>query len=134
MEQIEIGQQSTVLFDGDCGICTYFAGLVNRVDRRDLFEVHPYQRFPEEALRPWRISYADCERKLQVISRTGRVFRGAFAVNYIFYSYFPWKLVVLLIHAIPIFLLLEILGYALVARHRTRLSRWFGLKACLREE
>jgi predicted DCC family thiol-disulfide oxidoreductase YuxK len=129
----KIGQQDTMLFDGDCGICTYSADIVKRIDRRNLFRVLPYQSFPEETLRPWGISYADCTRKVQVVSQRGRVFRGAFAVNYVLYQYFPWTLLVVVIYAVPILLLLEILGYALVARNRTRLSRWFGLKACLKD-
>ena len=125
-----IGQQHTMLFDGDCGICTYFADIVKRIDRQNLFQVFPYQSFSEETLRPWGISHADCRQKLQVISRRGKVYRGAFAVNYFYYHYFPWSLLVILTYAFPILLLLELVGYGLVARNRTLLSRWFGMKAC----
>jgi predicted DCC family thiol-disulfide oxidoreductase YuxK len=124
------GQQHTMLFDGDCGICTYFADLVKRIDRQSLFQVFPYQSFSEETLRPWGISHADCRQRLQVISRRGKVYRGAFAVNYFYYHYFPWSLLVILTYAFPVLLLLELVGYGLVASNRTLLSRWFGMKAC----
>jgi predicted DCC family thiol-disulfide oxidoreductase YuxK len=124
------GQQHTMLFDGDCGICTYFADIVKRIDRQNLFQVFPYQIFPEETLRPWGISYADCRRKLQVISQRGKVYRGAFAVNYFYYQYLPWSLLVVLVYALPILLLLELFGYAVIAKNRTLLSRWFGMRAC----
>lgn len=131
MNRIELGKRSTMLFDGDCGICTYFADLVMRMDQKHLFWVYPYQSYTEDALTPLGITYADCARKLQAISNRGRVYRGAFAVNYFLYQYFPWRLVILLVYLLPPLLLLEILGYWLVARNRTRLSRWLGMKACL---
>jgi predicted DCC family thiol-disulfide oxidoreductase YuxK len=133
MNSIEIGDQHMMLFDGDCGICTYFADWVKRIDRRGLFQVCPYQSFSEDVLRRWGITYDDCARKLQVVSRRGRVYRGAFAVNYFGWQYPPWSVAIFLLYVIPPLLVLEIAGYALVARYRTQLSRWFGLKACLRD-
>jgi hypothetical protein len=40
-------------------------------------------------------------------------------------------LAVLLIYAIPPLLLLEVIGYRIVADNRHRISRWFGMQACL---
>jgi hypothetical protein len=52
----------------------------------------------------------------------------------LFIHYAPWNLLVVLLYvAIPL-LLLEIITYELVARNRTRLSRWLGMKACLDAE
>lgn len=127
----EIGPQAYMLFDGDCGVCTYSAELAKRIDRKKRYRIEPYQSFPEEQLRRWGLSYEQCARKVQVISSRGRIYRGAFGINYFLFGYFPWSLLVVLVYAIPVVLLLELIGYALVAKHRHRISRWFGLKACL---
>lgn len=128
---IEIDQQSYMLFDGDCGICSWSAEWVKRTDRRQLFVVQPYQSFPETELERFGINYEQCDKKLHVISRHGKVYRGAFAVNYFLWQYFPWSLLIALIYALPPVLLAEVLVYAWVARNRQKVSQWFGLKACL---
>jgi predicted DCC family thiol-disulfide oxidoreductase YuxK len=123
-----------LLFDGDCGICSYLAEVGERMDERRQFTIRPYQSFSEAELAQYGISYADCNRKLQAITRRGRVHAGAFAVNYFLWQQFPWSLLVVAIYALPVLLLAEVIGYALVARYRRRLSQWFGLKACLLPE
>jgi predicted DCC family thiol-disulfide oxidoreductase YuxK len=128
---IEVGTHAYLLFDGDCGICSWSSEWATKMDRRGLFVIAPYQSFAESELQPFGITYAQCERKVQVISRRGKVYQGAFGVNYFLWQYWPWAAGVLLIYALPVLLLLELLGYAWVARNRRRLSEWFGLKACL---
>jgi predicted DCC family thiol-disulfide oxidoreductase YuxK len=128
---IEVGSHDYMLFDGDCGICSYSAEVARRMDREGRFVIEPYQSFPEAGLEKFGISYADCNKRMYVISRRGRVYGGAFGVNYFLFQRLPWSLLVALIYVLPILLLLEIIGYALVAKNRHTLSRWFGLKACL---
>lgn len=123
--------QDHLLFDGDCGICSYSAELAAQMDKQRRFVIKPYQALPEAELQRFGISYADCDRKVQVVTRRGRVYAGAFAVNYFLWQRLVWRLLVLVIYALPVLLVCEIIGYALVARNRQRLSRWFGLKACL---
>ena len=120
----------TLLFDGDCGICTAASERAARLDRQRQFVIRPYQSLPETELAKFGLSYASCNRKLQVITRRGRVYAGAFAVNHFLWQQFPWTLLVALIYALPVLLLAEIAGYALVARNRQHLSRWLGLTAC----
>ena len=127
---IEAGQDY-LLFDGDCGICSYASEVAQRMDQRRRFVIQPYQVVPEAELTGYGLSYAVCDRKVQIITRRGRVYAGAFAVNYFLWWHFPWWLLVVIIYALPPLLLCEVLGYALVARNRRRLSLWFGLKACL---
>lgn len=122
--------QNYLLFDGECGICSASARLAERLDRRQQFLVFPYQYFAEEELLHWNTSSEKCARRVHVLSAHGKVYTGAFAVNYFLWQYFPWKLLVALFYVVPVFLLLEILGYALVARHRRRLSQWLGFTAC----
>ncbi len=120
-----------LLFDGDCGICTWSADLARRMDRSRQFIVEPYQMFDERELARFGIDYEKCSRALQVITRKGRVYAGAFGVNYFLWRRFPWSLAVFLIYAMPVLLLFELIGYRLVADNRHRLSQWFGMKACL---
>jgi predicted DCC family thiol-disulfide oxidoreductase YuxK len=120
-----------LLFDGDCGICTWSAEQFKLIDRDGRFVVAPYQVFDEVELARFGVTHAECAQSLQVITRQGRVHRGAFGVNFFLWQSFPWSLVVVLIYAIPVLLLFEIIGYRLTANNRLRLSRWFGMKACL---
>jgi predicted DCC family thiol-disulfide oxidoreductase YuxK len=127
---IEAGKDY-LLFDGDCGICTYLAERAERMDRRRQFAVEPYQLFGEQELMRFGINYEKCARALQVITRKGRVYAGAFGVNYFLWRQFPWSVGVFLMYAVPVLLPLELIGYRVVANHRGRLSQWFGMKACL---
>ena len=123
---IELGKRATMLFDGDCGICTWFADLAMRMDVRRYFYVEPYQRVPEPEIQQFGLSHGDCARRLRVITRHGTVHSGAFAVNYFFIHYFPWNVLVVLLYVVTPLLLLEIITYELVARNRTRLSALVG--------
>jgi predicted DCC family thiol-disulfide oxidoreductase YuxK len=120
-----------LLFDGDCGICTWSADVARQMDRGHQFVVEPYQMFSEEELAKFGISYEQCAKALQVVTRRGRIYRGAFGVNYFLWQQFPWLLMVFLIYAIPVLLLFELIGYRIVANNRHRISKWFGMKACL---
>ncbi len=120
-----------MLFDGDCGICTKSSELVKWIDASQRFVVQPYQSFSEAELAQFGITYAQCDKKLQVIAKSGKVHQGAFAVNYFLWQFFPWRILVLLLYLVPPLLLLEIFAYWLIAQNRARISQWFGLRACL---
>lgn len=128
--RIEAGRDY-LLFDGDCGVCSWSAEVAKRMDQRREFTIEPYQMFDECELMRFGINYEKCSRALQVITRKGRVYAGAFGVNYFLWRRFPWSLAVLLIHAIPGLLLFEMIGYRIVANNRGRISQWFGMRACL---
>lgn len=128
---IELGRRGYLLFDGDCGICSYCADWARNRDRRLQFVVEPYQLFSEKELVKVGLTYHDCSREVQVITRRGRVLGGAIGINYFLLRRFPWAIVVILIYAVPVLLVLEIVFYRLIARNRHRISRWLGLKACL---
>jgi predicted DCC family thiol-disulfide oxidoreductase YuxK len=101
------------------------------MDRRHEFIIEPYQAFDESELMRFGIDYEKCSRALRVVTRKGRVYAGAFGVNYFLWRRFPWSLMVFLVYAIPALLLLEVIGYRIVAENRHRISRWFGMQACL---
>ena len=117
-----------LLFDGDCGICTWCSGIAKRMNGQ--FIVQPYLMFDEAELQRFGISYEDCTKELKVITRQGRAYGGAFGVNYFLWQKPSLRPLVILIYALPILLLFEVIGYKLVAVNRHRLSAWFGLKAC----
>jgi predicted DCC family thiol-disulfide oxidoreductase YuxK len=117
-----------LLFDGDCGICTWCSELAKRMNGQ--FVVQPYLMFDESELQRFGFDYEACTKELKVITRQGRAYGGAFGVNYFLWQKPVLKLLVILIYALPLLLLVEVIGYKLVAINRHRLSAWFGLKAC----
>jgi predicted DCC family thiol-disulfide oxidoreductase YuxK len=119
-----------LLFDGDCGICTRLARTAAGIDRRRRFRIEPYLAFSNEQLGEHGLSHARCARALQLVLPDGRVRSGAFAVNHFLVAYMPWRVLVVLLHVLFPVLLLEVIGYVLVARNRHRISRWLGLDAC----
>ncbi len=123
--------QDYLLFDGDCGICTWSSEIARRMDGGKHFVIEPYQAFDESELLRFRISYGQCTKKLQVITRKGTVHQGAFGVNYFLWKQFPWTLLVFVIYALPLLLLIELIAYRLIADNRQRLSAWFGMKTCV---
>jgi predicted DCC family thiol-disulfide oxidoreductase YuxK len=120
-----------LLFDGDCGICTYSSEIAKKMDSEGRFVIKPYQSFAEAELMRFRVNYQQCSKNLQVITRKGRVYQGAFSVNYFLWHQHTWSPLVFLIYAIPPLLLLEMIGYRLVADNRHRISQWFGMNACV---
>lgn len=120
-----------ILFDGDCGICSYLAELAGRMRGRKEFTILPYQIIAESELASYGIGYDDCSRALQAITRQGRVHSGALGVNYFLWHRFPWAILVLIIYLVPVLLVFEIIGYRLIAANRHRISGWLGLKSCL---
>lgn len=130
-----------LLFDGECGICTWFAERARRVDRRARYAILPYQDLDAGALAPYGITPGDCTRRLYVLEpwplaegRTEaslpRAWGGAVGLNAFFWSIFPWSVLVALLYLLPPLLLLEGLAYRWVARHRTEISRRLGLRGC----
>lgn len=122
--------QDYLLFDGDCGICTWSSETAKRMDHRHQFVIEPYQAFDESELLRFGISYEQCTKKLQVITKKGTVHQGALGVNYFLWKQFPWTLLVVVIYALPILFLFELIAYRLIADNRHRISAWFGMTAC----
>jgi len=118
------------LYDGDCGVCSRAADILVKLDTTHDFTVRPYRSFREDELEQYGLSYDKCSKRAYAISSNGRVYGGAFGVNYFFLKRFPWSLLVILIYAIPRLLAAELIGYYLVAKNRYRISRWLGLEAC----
>lgn len=123
-------EKNHLLFDGACGVCHAAARLAERLDYAQKFAVLPYQQISVEELRRFRVSSEECARRVHVRTARGKIYTGAFAVNYFLWQYFPWKIFIAVIYLVPVLLLFEIIGYEIVARNRRRLSQWLGLTAC----
>lgn len=123
-------ERATIIFDGDCGICTKFSEIARKWDTRDTFDIVAYHELPESELERYGLTYEHCQNHMQVIDETGRVFAGANGVNFIGARIGPLQYFVGLLYVFPLFLLLEWIGYELVARNRTKVSSALGLTAC----
>jgi predicted DCC family thiol-disulfide oxidoreductase YuxK len=119
-----------LLFDGDCGICTWAAAAFGRMDGPREYVIAPFQDYDDAALATLGVTREQCARAVQVVTPAGRVHRGAFGINYVLWRRMPWTIVVALVYAIPVLLVSELLLYRVVANQRHRLSRWLGLQAC----
>ncbi len=78
-----LGRPYTVVYDGDCRVCTRLAALLRRWDSRRDFEVVPSQTQGVMARFPWIPAGAFAE-SLQMIAPDGRTWAGAEAIERIF--------------------------------------------------
>lgn len=98
--------------------------------RNGAYSIEPYFSHSEENLKNYGITYEDCSKRLYVITKSGKVYGGAFAVNWFLLTSPPWTVLALPFIVLPPLLLIEMIGYKLVATNRHHISRWFGLNAC----
>jgi len=142
--------ERALLFDGDCGLCTWSAAQARRIDRQERFAILPFQELSAGDLARYGLTAADCARRAYVVApwppgraagapRGGgssperpRATGGAFAANAFFLRIFPWNVAVVILYALPPLLLVEVLAYRWIASHRAAISRRFGLEACRR--
>jgi len=123
-------EKTLLIYDGDCGICNEGVRCAQKIDRDQKFKIKPFQNFSSEELASWNLNAEKCVHEMKVMSITGKVYGGAFGLNYFLWQFWPWKIFVFFIYVIPILLLLEILGYKLFAKNRHLISKWMGLKSC----
>ena len=119
-----------LIYDGACGICRAMVERLPWLDPEGRWEALPYQSLGDAGLGELKLTPADCARAVQVVTGQGRIFAGPWAVNYLLWERWPGRILVVILFLLPPLLLLEWIGYRLVARHRSRLSGWLGLTAC----
>ena len=75
-----LGRAYTVVFDGDCKVCTHLSKVLRRWDRRHEIEVVSSQQQGVMARFPWipARAYADA---LQMIAADGTTWQGAAAIE-----------------------------------------------------
>ena len=76
----ELGRAYTVVFDGDCKVCTRMTNALRRWDRTNQLEIIPSQHPGVEARFPWIPARADAEA-LQLIAADGTTWQGAAAIE-----------------------------------------------------
>jgi len=119
-----------LLWDGDCGFCARGAQWLQSQDRKSLFEIAPHQSKSEPFLSQYDLDYAQCREEIKLVSSDGNILGGAEALNFFLGKYFPWSLIIRIIKRLPPLLYIEKIAYRLIAKNRSLLSKWFGVKAC----
>ncbi|MEE9237194.1 MAG: DCC1-like thiol-disulfide oxidoreductase family protein [Thermoplasmata archaeon] len=72
---------ATLLYDGDCGVCTVFARLIAMADFRHQLGILPFQdRGARHLLEGW--TQAQIERSTHFVTPDGRVYSGQKALHH----------------------------------------------------
>jgi len=119
----------TVVFDGDCGVCQALAQALADRDRHRRLTFAAYQRADLATLSPG-LTREMASRSVYAVAPDGTRWHGARAVFEMakrLPGLWGW---IGRIGALPPLSLLAEPVYRLVARHRMRISRWFGLTQC----
>lgn len=127
---IELQGKGLLLFDGDCGMCSKIAKWCGETDGGEHFCVEPYFEFSEEDLAPHGLTWEDCTKAVQLITPHGKVISGAFAVNHFLWTRPLFKPALAVLYILFPLLALEMLGYAIVAKNRHRISAALGMNEC----
>jgi predicted DCC family thiol-disulfide oxidoreductase YuxK len=114
-----------VLYDADCGFCTWTAAAVRRLDRDRKLRLIPLQVAAE------RLASVphDLGATLHVVDEHGRWERGASAWLRIG-DELPWLRLLARLGRVPPFRQIVALAYVLIARNRHRLGRLAGMPSC----
>ena len=109
--------RNTVIYDGDCGICTRLAGFARRRLRPDA-EVRASQ---ELELGRYGVTEAECAEALQYVTADGRGYAAQDAVARLLLASRPWWRPAGLVLLLPGVNALAGVVYRWVARNRYRL-------------
>ncbi len=122
--------QPTVFYDGDCGICSRAILLADVIDHCGIYKIEPYQTCSESLKETYALNDVAFQKGIYLLMPSGKRYSGAFAVNRFLWSFFPYNVLIALLYLCPIFLLMEVIGYRLIADNRSRISGLLGLTAC----
>lgn len=118
-----------LIFDGDCGICTYSSELVQKNSASQTLEVKPFQVLNLSELHP-SLNEDKTSKSLYLLTSEGKLYNRSKGVFEImkrmkgFYKPFGYIL------SNPIIVFLANPIYDWVAKNRTKISIKFGLNAC----
>ena len=118
-----------LIFDGWCGVCTRCAEWVQRHDGTGRVLTLPSQT--PGLLEETGLSRADVDREAWVITRDGRRYAGAAAINRTLAELGAWRFLAFA-YAAPGLRWCEDRIYAWFARNRGRFARWGVIPACAR--
>ncbi len=109
-----------VVYDGECALCNRFVRLLRRWDRRNEFELLPFQDPSVPRRFPW-IPAEAFQEALQVIGEEGRTWAGARGVEEILRRLPPGRFLSYLFH-LPFARRVASAVYRRVAENRRRLG------------
>lgn len=118
--RVGLGRAYTVVYDGNCKVCTRLSRLLARWDRRHELEIVPSQSAGVHARFPWIPLRAYAE-SIQVIGRDGRTWQGALALETILDA-LPRGRLLSWVFTVPFVRPLVDRLYRWFARHRYRLG------------
>lgn len=129
-QQMSHQQMSYLIYDGDCGFCDASVRLAARYNRDVALTFLPFQSLTPDRLAELGVNPAECAGAVQLVTASGAVLAGAFAINHLLCQRPSGAILVRLLERLPPLLRIEQAIYRLVARNRARLSAWLGLHSC----
>ena len=115
-----LGRPYTVVYDGDCKVCTRLAGVLRKWDGGRMLEVVPSQQPGVTARFPWIPTHAYAEA-LQLIAADGTTWQGAAAIEQLL-TVLPRGRLIAWIFRIPFVRTFADRFYRWFARNRYRLG------------
>ena len=120
---------NTVLYDGDCPLCTFQMRVITWLDWFNTVRLIPIADSRAAEIAPG-IKREDLQEAIHCIAKRGRIYRGARCVRFIGMR-LPLAVPLALVLWIPGVIYLAEIVYRLISRNRLVLSRLFGCKgAC----
>lgn len=118
-----------LIFDGDCGICTFSSELVQRHSADSFLEIKPFQVLKLSELHP-DLNEEKTSKSLFLLTNDGKLYnrsKGVFETMKRMRGFYK-PLGYILSNPIVVFIANPI--YDWVARNRAKISIKFGLNAC----
>lgn len=115
-----LGRAYTVVYDGDCKVCTRLAGVLQKWDGGRMLEVVPSQQPGVTARFPWIPTHAYAEA-LQLVAADGTTWQGASAIERLL-TVLPRGRLIAWVFRIPFVRTIADRFYRWFARNRYRLG------------
>lgn len=126
----DAAMRPTMLFDGDCGICSWASDKATEIDRSSRWSVVPYQTWSNAELAPWGLDHDACSQYLRVLTPDGRVHSGIWGIMRFLVDFPATTVLAVPFYLFPPLTFLAGVAYELVARNRRKVSLALGMNAC----
>ncbi len=120
----------TLLFDGDCGICSWASDRAQSIDSAGRWSVVPYQVWSDNELAPWGLNQQACGEYLRVLLPDGTVHSGIYGIMRFMLDHAKTAPLAVPIYLFPPLLWFVGVVYEFVARNRRAVSLALGMNAC----
>ncbi len=116
-----------IIYDGDCGICSYFMQFAERKTRKKL-SIFPF--VTDSLASQYGLQLHELATESVIVIENSNIYSHSSALRLIFYYMgFIYKIPALLLALKPIEKATNIL-YRYISRNRHKLSKLLGMKAC----